>query len=279
VTHREGPAAGDRKASRGRASGKIPAHIATHPKDQLVRILATADVLLSPEDEAVRRRGMEIWRRGKESLTMSNLVKAQSLDVALNEEINEMGGSGFGVLLRFDANTKKYSIVGGDEVPIGRQYIAHVDQYARGFVKFVDKRVEGVKIVRLVDGPQPERCDLGDLELMNKPEDCWIFQRYVPMEDLETGELHTFVGKSVGSKIAIGNLLETFKLNYAHRGLPIVALGIGTFKTRDYGERARPDFKIQDWTGPKTLPTHRSDGPPPDDPSDPGYDLDILPER
>jgi hypothetical protein len=210
---------------------------------------------------------------------MSNLVKRQNLDAALSEEIDEMGGSGFGVLLKFDFAKERYQIVGGDEVPLGRQYIAHADQYARGFVKFVDKKVadNGVRIVRLVDGPQPERCDLDDLELMNTPEDPWVFQRYLPLEDLETGELVTFVGKSIGSKIALSNLLETFKLNHATRGLPIIALAVGHFKTRDYGEKPRPDFKIQDWTGPARSAAQKDD--PPSGYPDDGFELDLTPER
>jgi hypothetical protein len=135
---------------------------------------------------------------------MNQLVR--HYDLALDEEITELVGTGFGQLLKFDANTCKFSI-GENEVAIGRKHIAHVDQYARGWTKFIDKKPVQIKIKKLTEGDPEERNDLDDAHMAGRDDDPWVFQRYLPMEDVETGEVVVFVSKSVGGKIALGNLL------------------------------------------------------------------------
>ena len=136
---------------------------------------------------------------------MGKLIKQKDLESELREEISEMGSS-FGTLLKFDATNSKYTI-DNNEVAVGREYIAHVDQYARGFVKFVDKRPVDVRVTRLGEGIPPKRDDLDDLDLAHTDDDPWVSQRYIPLEDAETGEVVVFVGKSVGAKIALERLL------------------------------------------------------------------------
>ena len=68
---------------------------------------------------------------------MNKLVKKQDLETALQEEI--ASGGGFGPLLKFDANTSK-SPSRRTEVPVGRKFIVHIQQYGRGWVLFRDKR-------------------------------------------------------------------------------------------------------------------------------------------
>ena len=74
---------------------------------------------------------------------MNKLVKNQDLETALQEEI--ASGGGFGPLLKFDANTSKYTI-DKSEVPLGRKFIAHIPQYARGWVLFWDKSTVDYKV-------------------------------------------------------------------------------------------------------------------------------------
>ena len=54
---------------------------------------------------------------------MNELVKKQDLETALQEEI--AGGGRSGPLLKFDANTSKYTI-DKNEVPVGRKFIVHI---------------------------------------------------------------------------------------------------------------------------------------------------------
>ena len=98
------------------------------------------------------------------------------------------------------------------------------------------------------EGKPPERDELDEPMLAGTPDDPWVFQRYLPLEDPETGEVLVFVSKSVGGKIALADLLGVFERNF-DRGRPIVKLAIGSFKTREYGVKPRPSLPIVGWTG------------------------------
>ena len=65
-------------------------------------------------------------------------------------------------MLKFDANEKKFSIIGGSDVELGHQYVALCDQFARGWVKFVDKKPVDVRIKKLTEGRPLARADLDD---------------------------------------------------------------------------------------------------------------------
>jgi hypothetical protein len=221
----------------------------------------------------IRRNRHRTWRQ-LENGKMGKLVKVDNEYVdQLRDEVAELGGNGFGTLLKFDWDTKKY-MVGEDEVAMGREYIAHCDQYARGWVKFVDKAVVGVRVKNVGEGKPPERDELDEPMLAGTPDDPWVFQRYLPLEDPETGEVLVFVSKSVGGKIALADLLGVFERNF-DRGRPIVRLAIGSFKTREYGVKPRPSFPIVAWAGDgQNVVMQKEPGPPETDPDDPGYVID-----
>ncbi|HEY7232237.1 MAG TPA: hypothetical protein VH934_07530 [Xanthobacteraceae bacterium] len=197
-------------------------------------------------------------------------TKATFID-GLAEEVAELKGNGFGPLLKYDYAKEKY-FVGEDEVPLGREFIAHCDQYARGWTKFVDKVPVDVRVFKIGNGKPPERHELDELQLADTENDLWVFQRFLPLEDLETGEIIVFVSKSVGGKIALGDLLSTFGAN-AHRGLPMVKLATGSFNTKSFGKKPRPVFVIMGYSGgdtKKTLMSLNEPGPPNYEPGDPG---------
>jgi hypothetical protein len=201
---------------------------------------------------------------------MNEVVKKEAFEAALAEKAKEMVGDGFGPMVKFDANTREYSLVGGERLDGDRQYAAVCDQYAEGWVKFVDKFPVEKILKKVGEGKLPTREQLADLDLAGKDDDPWVFQRYLPLVDTRTGEVLTFVAKSVGAKIAIGNLLMAYSRN-RERGQPIIQLGVGAFRTRDYGARARPDFQIVGWS----KEARASDLPSwLDDPDDPGTDDD-----
>jgi hypothetical protein len=74
-------------------------------------------------------------------------------------EAAEEAGGGFGKLLKFN---KGDWLIGEDEVPEGTEYIAYIDEVARGWVKFEDKQVVDRQIVKVRDGHAPKRQELGD---------------------------------------------------------------------------------------------------------------------
>jgi hypothetical protein len=87
-----------------------------------------------------------------------------------------------------------------------------------------------MRIFKITDGHPPERDELDELDRAGHDDDPWVFQRYLPLEDLATGDLVVFVSKSVGGKIALVDLLKRFAHN-RDRGLPIVKLAVATFPT------------------------------------------------
>ena len=201
---------------------------------------------------------------------MNELVKKQDLETALQEEI--ASGGGFGPLLKFDANTSKYTI-DKNEVPVGRKFIVHIQQYARGWVLFRDKRPVECKIHKITEGKPPDREEL-DSAIADSDDDGWVYQRYLPLEDYDTSELITFVSKSTGAKIALENLIQAYMMGRHRGGLPIICLAISDFRTREFGRKPRPDFKLIGWTSDNTkAPVIDEEGPPPTADGDPGYDL------
>jgi hypothetical protein len=200
---------------------------------------------------------------------MNELVKKQNLETALQEEI--AGGGRSGPLLKFDANTSKYTI-DKNEVPVGRKFIVHVLQFARGWVLFRDKRPVDSKVHKITEGKPPDREEL-DSAIADSDDDGWVYQRYLPLEDYDTSELITFVSKSTGAKIAIENLIRAYAMGRHRGGLPIICLAISDFGTREYGRKSRPDFKLIGWTSDNTkAPVIDEEGPPPTADGDPGYD-------
>jgi hypothetical protein len=184
------------------------------------------------------RRHMKIGE-----LAMNKLIKVDDgLIEKLHDEVEELEGNGIGKLLKFDIKTRKY-FIGDNEVPLGREYIAHCDQFARGWTKFVNKEKVDQKVVKVSEGKPPTRKELDDLDLVDTENDSWVYHRYLPLEDIETGEIVIFVSKSRGGRIALTELLKT----YAHtweRGLPTVKLATDTFPSPAYGPIPRPNFVI-----------------------------------
>jgi len=148
-------------------------------------------------------------------------------------------------LLKFDKG--EYKKKGAVIVPLGTRFVAHVTEMQHGYVRFNDEQ-ELVErhVVRMADGQKlPDRSELSDPELEDTKHDPYVFQLYLPMEEVETGDMVVFVSGSVGGKIAVNKLVQ--KVARAKRGLPTIELAVGQFITKKYGKTLRPDFKIVGW--------------------------------
>jgi hypothetical protein len=145
---------------------------------------------------------------------------------------------------------------GDDEVPIGRQYIAHMNQLNHGWVKFEDGKVTEQRVGLVAEGFNPskrEELDSTDesqweKDSAGKPRDPWTCQYYLALEDVDSGELVTFVTGTAGGNSAIGRLCGQFVRN-ANNGQPIVRLGASSYKHKSYGRVEVPDFPVVGWTG------------------------------
>jgi hypothetical protein len=150
----------------------------------------------------------------------------------------------------------KYEL-GDDEVPPGTQFVAHIDQLARGWVKFTNGQVADRRIGMVADGYKlPAREELGETDedqwekdLTGTPKDPWVQQWYLALTGVETGELVTFVTGSKGGISAIGALCRIYARKYGIGVLPIVALRVRSYKHKMFGRIETPDLEIVGWDG------------------------------
>jgi hypothetical protein len=146
--------------------------------------------------------------------------------------------------------------VGDDELPAGREFVAHVHQLMHGWVKFTDGKVAEQRVGIVSDGfALATRDELGDTDQSQwekdhagAPRDPWTCQYYLPLEDAETGELLTFVTGSQGGNSAIGKLTNQFVRKWRN-GLPLVRLATSWYKHKNFGRVETPELIVTGWTG------------------------------
>ena len=184
---------------------------------------------------------------------MANEVIIPKAGELLMQAAEELGGGNIGKILKFQKG--KY-YVGDDEIGVNSEMIAHITQLARGWVKFKGGELVDRRIGKVVEGfIVPKREDLDDNDESNwekndrgERRDPWVAQSYLPLENLETGELVVFVTGSAGGSTAVGTLVKTASRNL-HKGQPIIQLGVRSYKHKQYGRIENPDFPIVGWTG------------------------------
>ena len=130
----------------------------------------------------------------------------------------------------------------GDEVPMGKEFIAYPMDAMRGAAKWEDDdHVVEQRIGRIADKfPAFKREDF-------PADEDWKPQHALPLEDPETGEIISFVSCSTGGKIAVERLIKaTARAVKKGKGdiTPLIRLGTGTFPSPEYGTIDRPEFEI-----------------------------------
>jgi hypothetical protein len=165
------------------------------------------------------------------------------------------GTGGVGKLIKF---VKGRWQVGDDVVREGSEYVAHIDQLVRGWVKFEGGKVAERIVGKVADGFQPQpRSRLGDTDPKNwaekdadgRPRDPWTLQWFLPLVGVVTGDLLTFVTSSKGGGMAIKELCEIYGSKDRDGLLPIIALKVRSYKHPSYGRIETPDFAIIGWDG------------------------------
>ena len=161
-------------------------------------------------------------------------------------------GNELGTILKF---VKGKWETGDDVVEEGTEFIAHVDQTVRGWVKFAGNKIADRVVGKVADGFKPaSRETLGDTDpkawpekdTNGNPRDPWTEQWYLPLVGLEKGNLVTFITGSKGGKNAIGGLCGVFGRK-SNGLLPIVALRTRSYKHPTYGRIETPSFDIVGW--------------------------------
>jgi hypothetical protein len=178
-----------------------------------------------------------------QALTIQSDLQTNLLKAAAETSTNA------GRLLKF---SKGHFLVGEDEIPAGREYVAHVSTMSRGWTKFVDNHPVDQRVGQISDPGfvLPKREELGDSDeskwerdATGKAKDPWTMQHYLPLEDAETGELLVFVTGSAGGRNAIGALCNVAARN-VNRGAPIIKLGVDFYKHKSFGRIDVPALKV-----------------------------------
>jgi hypothetical protein len=153
-------------------------------------------------------------------------------------------------------------LIGEDEIELGREYIAHVLDWTRGWVRWEDGVIVETRMARVMDDTKlPAREELGyddKSQWEDEEKDPWVFQNILPIEDLETSEYMLFASSSIGGRIAVEKLCNSVARTYkagSKYGLPVIALDTTPFTTK-FGTKPRPHFPIVRW---RDLPPHAED--------------------
>jgi hypothetical protein len=211
----------------------------------------------------------EQWKHlNKQEQQMGKAIKLKEANVVAKQyenpwlEAADEAGGGFGKILKF---VKGEWEIGEETLPEGKEFIAYIDEVARGYVKFEDKTVKERHIVKVRDGHPPKREDLGDNDPDQwevgddgKPRDPYVLQWLLPMSPVDAaGDLTVFCTSSKGGIGAIGLLCKVYGRSERNGLLPIVALKSANYKHPDYGKVFKPDLPIVGWHG-------SASGTPPD---------------
>jgi len=179
-------------------------------------------------------------------------------DNANNEADNILAGvaeDAGKLILKFNHNQGVYQ-TRDEPVAIGSQFLAHTSAWQKVWTHFApDGSVIEQKIFVVKDCREkvPKREELGDDDesKWSKGEDGrllnpWLYQYYLPLEKLETGEILVFVTRSAGGMFAVQKMCEAYakRLKSGQDGLPIVKLGTASFGRHGV---LRPDFETVGW--------------------------------
>jgi hypothetical protein len=185
----------------------------------------------------------------EESTSTDLVLSPQEEAKALLDEANKSAQ----VILKFKED---HFHIRDEPVELGTRYYAHPVHWERQWLRFHENKVtERIRVKVSTKKLLPGRNTLSDPELEGTKEDPWTLQNVIPLENVETGELVTFSSSTAGGKIGIEGLVRAYAkavLAGKARGLPIIELKIGSFRS-GYGKDVPcPDFPIVDWENPET---------------------------
>jgi hypothetical protein len=193
----------------------------------------------------------EIKQQEKQMQTLP--AEAGSTEIALSPEqearaLLEEASKGVQVILKFKEG---YFHIRGEKMPLGTRYLAYVPNWERQWIRFDDNKVTDRIRVRVATRKLlPGRNTLSNPELEDTDNDPWSLQNVLPLEDIETGQLLTFVTQTAGGKMALEELAAKYSkdvLAGTAQGLPIIELRVNTFKSGFSTEVQKPLFKIAEW--------------------------------
>jgi hypothetical protein len=159
--------------------------------------------------------------------------------------LDEVAPSGIaGRLIKFGKDGAYVTSDDGAALPEAAEYILLADDTLVGWMKFNGVGEAPEKIMGLLfEGfEMPSRESLGDLDpkawelgLDNQPQDPWLHQQCLVLQNTETAELYTFTTSSKTGRRAVGQLLRHYERMQRTKPdeLPVIRLGKGGFKHKD----------------------------------------------
>lgn len=147
-----------------------------------------------------------------------------------------------------------------DEVAIGTQFVANMDEMLAGWIRWQDNKPTDHVMGKVSDGYQPpRRNELGDddkrqweTDLKGEPRDPWQFSNYLLLKGTgDDSELYTFTASSKGGLNALGDLCKVYGTAMAQRPneYPVIELGVNAYDhpNRALGRIKVPTFKVVGW--------------------------------
>ena len=180
------------------------------------------------------------------------------------------GEASFGALMFFRQG-KWY--VGETEVQLGTKLLVHMPEAQRGWVRFENGKLAESRLTYCRDCiPDSERDALGytdpdewETDDDNRPIDPWNARRYLPMENLETGEIVTWAFWSDGGIKAYEKLSRLYAPVFKTGKLPIVALQTDSYyNKKHHRDTPIPVLRWVKWHDPNE-PQGTMEIIPPDD--------------
>ena len=172
------------------------------------------------------------------------------------EAVNDEIGASFGAFLKF---TKGDWTLGEDdqEVPPDARFVANLEEYYRGWVRWWDGKPTDHLIGRVIDRHRvPPREELGDLdeskwetEPSGARRDPWAKTVYLAMRDMSNDEIVCFTSSSDGGRKAVARLADHYdrKRHLFKAKMPIVCLEQESYQHKVYGKILKPRFNVVDW--------------------------------
>jgi hypothetical protein len=192
-----------------------------------------------------------------ELTTISNRSVASAGDVSpWREAVNDEVGANFGTFLKF---AKGDWLLGeeGKKVPAEATFVANMEEYYRGWVRWWDGKPTEHLIGRVVDRHRvPPREELGDLDEVKwetepngQRRDPWARTSYLALRDVVSDEIVCFTSSSDGGRKAVAKLADRYdRLRHRFKAkMPVVSLTSESYQHNTYGKILKPTFRIVDW--------------------------------
>lgn len=144
---------------------------------------------------------------------------------------------------------------GAENTPVTEiRFAVDVDGAERGFVCFVDGKLEDKVMVRVASGKKVSQETLPD-HGPYEGNDGWKACTSIQLRSLTSGDEFLFCPVSNGGLAAIGPILKMYKcrLQANKGGIPIIDLDVADYKHKSYGKVLKPVLKIVEWRNEEDL--------------------------